>query len=702
MMFKHFNENIKVLLPLSLFVLTLLVITTLLSSSAYFKFNALKELKVKIDLSSHISSLLHETQKERGFSSAVIASHGSNLKKELIKQRKLTDLHVKELSAFIKRSHENIPALTLTLLHLKEIDSIRKEVDTLSISINESIKFYSDINDQLLSVIESISKTSKVEKITKQTEAYINFLYEKEATGLERAVGVTILTDAALLKTQRIKFIKLITMQDIYFKKFKNYADVDSIAYYNKTVQGNEINVLSEIRKVILSSNNSSDLGIAPKYWFETITKKIDKLQSVDKYLKHKILFSIKREIITTTRYFIFTAFINLMIILIFIALLLYIFKIIKRERKAKLLIEKYVISSATDLRGNITYASEAFCKISGYSREELIGKPHNIVRSPDTPKEVFKDIWKTIQNGEIWTGRIKNARKDGGHYWVYATIEPLLNNSGHIEGYAAVRIEITDSINLEEKIITELEKNKQKDKMMLQQSKLAQMGEMISMIAHQWRQPLTAISASASDLVLKNMLKSYERDYYDNKLKKINELSQHLSKTIDDFRGFYKEDKQKLITTSKEIVEGSLSIIQTTIKAKGIELKLEYVDVDVLFTYVNEVRQVVLNLLKNAEDVLIEKEIANPYIKINTYTKDEIVYIEISDNAGGIPKEFIDKIFEPYFTTKEKADGTGLGLYMSKTIIKDHCDGELIASNTKEGALFRIKLKKHKELSDV
>jgi PAS domain S-box-containing protein len=367
---------------------------------------------------------------------------------------------------------------------------------------------------------------------------------------------------------------------------------------------------------------------------------------------------------------------------------------LIKSEKRLKSVIDKYIISSSTDLKGVITDVSDAFCKISGYKRDELIGKPHNIIRHPDMPKSAFRDMWDTISKGKTWNGEVKNLKKDGGYYWVYANIEPLFDRYGKIEGYVAIRLDITDSVHLEE----ELELSKQKDKTLLHQSKLAQMGEMISIIAHQWRQPLTAISATTADLYIKNMLDQYNSDYYNEKLEKIDSLSQHLSNTIDDFRNFYKQDKEKTEILYCDIIKGAIDIIETTLQNKNIKLEIATNCKKKIYTYPNELRQVILNIIKNAEDVLLERKIENPAIYIKTYNDDTYSYLEISDNAGGIPKNIIDKIFDPYFSTKMKKDGTGLGLYMSQIIVRDHSNGDIIVTNGEDGAIFTLKIPTIKE----
>ena len=242
----------------------------------------------------------------------------------------------------------------------------------------------------------------------------------------------------------------------------------------------------------------------------------------------------------------------------------------------------------------------------------------------------------------------------------------------------------------LQEKIDAEVEKNRQKDKQMLQQSRLAQMGEMISMIAHQWRQPLAAIGSTSASITIKAKLNKLDKEIAIKLSSKISEYSQHLSSTIDDFRDFFKTNKEKKSAKYTDMVESVLDIVETSLANKNISVIRDFKS-DIFFdTYPNEVKQVILNLMKNAEDILLEKKIENPIIKIETEDK----VLRVRDNAGGIPSDIIDKVFDPYFSTKTKKDGTGLGLYMSKTIIEEHCNGVLKCYNDKNGAVFEIILK--------
>jgi signal transduction histidine kinase len=246
-------------------------------------------------------------------------------------------------------------------------------------------------------------------------------------------------------------------------------------------------------------------------------------------------------------------------------------------------------------------------------------------------------------------------------------------------------------SKSLEKQVLQEVNKNKQQASQMLQQSRLAQSGEMISMIAHQWRQPLASISAISSTLTLDILMDEYKADFFQERLESISELSQHLSSTIDDFRNFFKEDKTKQRVKLNSIVDGCIQIIEPTLITKDIELIVELDNDITVFTYASEAKQVVLNILKNAEDIFKEKKLSNSIIRVRTYLENNKANLIIEDNAGGVPKEIIEKIFDPYFSTKKSKNGTGLGLYMSKTIIKEHCNGELSVENTKHGAKFII-----------
>ena len=174
----------------------------------------------------------------------------------------------------------------------------------------------------------------------------------------------------------------------------------------------------------------------------------------------------------------------------------------------------------------------------------------------------------------------------------------------------------------------------------------------------------------------------------------KISTYVQHLSSTIDDFRNFFKPNKEKSMSTYSELIENVLRIVDPSLNSFNIKIIQNQNCEAKFYAYPNEIKQVILNLIKNAEDMLVEKKIEEPCITITTYQEDDNLVLEIGDNGGGVPEELLAKIFDPYFSTKTNKDGTGIGLYMSKTIINEHCDGLLSVSNNAQGAIFKIQLK--------
>ena len=685
-MFENIKRQRFVIFILAILVVLFLFLFSLFNKESH-RLDSIEELKKEMLLANELSNIIHEIQKERGISSGYLASSGTVFQDTLYKQRRVTDKIISHIETVY-------PALNIgILLDKNRLIQERDKIDKHILNTKEAILFYSSINEKLFKRIIGIAKVSKVPKLTQAILAYSNFLYTKENAGIERAVGTAILSNKSFLKSDRIEFIKLIVMQEIYLNKFYNYAPENFIRYYNTNIRFSELKILTQIREMIVNTEPHQNLDINPEFWLRNMTIKIDKLKKISDFIEKSISISIQKDYNVSFSKYLYYLFLNLTVLVVLGLIGIVFIKNIQKERRKRLLLEKYVINSTTDLKGNITYASEAFCKISGYCEKELLGKPHNIVRHPDMAPSVFKEIWDTIQKKKIWTGRIKNLKKDGSSYWVYATIEPLLDSKGDIEGYAAVRIDITSSISLEQKIMNEVEKNRQKDKTMLQQSKLAQMGEMISMIAHQWRQPLSAISATSGSLSLKSQIGNLDKDTTIELSNKITEYAQHLSRTIDDFRNFFKENKTQETTTLQEMLLATLSIVEVSLKNENITIELNIKSSTELLTYVNEVKQVILNIIKNAEDVLLDKKIQNP--KITIEIQENI--LSISDNAGGISDEIIERIFEPYFSTKTQKDGTGLGLYMSKTIIEDHCSGELNVSNNKDGAIFTVILPLHK-----
>ncbi len=247
-------------------------------------------------------------------------------------------------------------------------------------------------------------------------------------------------------------------------------------------------------------------------------------------------------------------------------------------------------------------------------------------------------------------------------------------------------------SLLRQEKLI---EENRKKDEIMLAQSRHAAMGEMISMIAHQWRQPIAVIAMWANNIVadvdMDEMNSKNFKDYADN----IVNQTKHLSSTIDDFRNFFKPNKEKENIVLKDIMEECLAVVNKSLENNNIQVEKNYKSQNKIKIHSRELVQVYINLIKNAKDALIENNIKNAKITINIYEDNDNIITEIRDNAKGIDEDIILKIFEPYFTTKSVQSGTGLGLYISKIIVEKHLHGIIGVDNINNGACFTILLPK-------
>lgn len=584
-----------------------------------------------------------------------------------------------------------------------------------------------------------------------------------------------------------------------------------------------------------------------------------------------------------------------------------------------------YVLFSKTDLKGKITYASGGFSKLSGYSKKELLGKNHNIVRHEDVSAEIFKDMWLQIRNGKIWTGEIKNKKKNGEAYWVKTNIAPDYDENGKHIGYVSIREDITATkliekknsllnesfqynkklleLTEEAKIITDdafhvinfnlnaknlfddlsyskdfieildklnyidsrkiynsikavdtqnqnqnfifhaehkffkinvkrlkenqllvivsditnlvkqkvyfenilntsksliitisnnklvnanksffeffdckdveffnykhqqftdifldkpgfiasfdrlkenseiddisnknlkmnnvcvLDKNKKQKifhiessgkifededeelfiltditevetnrRLLDMQTKNAAMGEMIAMIAHQWRQPLTVLVSLLTRLNIMYRTNTLKENSFDEVFTKSSDIVHHLSQTIDDFKNYFKKENKVESITLSEIVQNSTKFFKESLSNNKIKLEVDYHGFENSKIELNSniLVQILINLIKNSIDAHKERVNDNKYIKVDIVLKeiDELL-INVSDNAGGIENSIISKVFEPYFSTKS-LNGTGLGLYMSKMIIENNFNGTIEVQNINDGASFKLKL---------
>jgi len=232
-----------------------------------------------------------------------------------------------------------------------------------------------------------------------------------------------------------------------------------------------------------------------------------------------------------------------------------------------------------------------------------------------------------------------------------------------------------------------------EKEHMLIQQNRLAAMGEMINNIAHQWRQPLNVLALLIQQIKLFYDTGSLSKEELDTCVHKSMSSIDHMSQTINDFRNFFKPDKKQVVFNIQEVVAKTVALVEDSFKNQQIRINIQSSADPALNGFPNEYSQALLNILMNARDALQEKRPAGAKVTITISKEGEKAVVVITDNAGGIPEEFIDKIFDPYFTTKGPDKGTGVGLFMSKTIIEKNMNGRLTVHNTAEGAEFRIEV---------
>lgn len=319
-------------------------------------------------------------------------------------------------------------------------------------------------------------------------------------------------------------------------------------------------------------------------------------------------------------------------------------------------------IVGITDENGNITYANDEFCRISKYTKDELLGKNHRILKSGFHPPEFYENLWKTISSGKIWKGEVKNKAKDGSYYWVKTIIVPILDEDDKPLEYISIRTDITKQKEIQEKLTEMYQRNSKTDK-------LAAIGEMTARISHDLRNPLAVIKSELEILSLKNpsFVKSNKASFQrlENSVSKI-------STQISDIMDFVRTKPLQLAPQSiRNILESSIS---STIIPQTVQVYLS--DNDSLVMCDNaHLETVFVNLLNNAVDAM--NGIGKIWIDISEEGSN--VLVKIANSGSSIPDGNLKKIFDPLFTTKN--NGAGLGLTTCKSIIERH-GGTISARN--------------------
>lgn len=363
---------------------------------------------------------------------------------------------------------------------------------------------------------------------------------------------------------------------------------------------------------------------------------------------------------------------------------------LIKEKRLLKTIIDTAPIRIFwKDTDGKYLGCNQAFLSDAGFNDEsEIIGKSDYEMVWREDAERFIEDDRGVRESGIPKINFLERQPQNEGNYRMLSTSKvPLVDLSGKTIGVLGLYQDITEEVQTKEAL-------REKDNLLLLQSRQAAMGEMLSMIAHQWRQPLNSISAVVSTMQVQQVLGNGSIEETAKQLETITNQVHYLSHTITDFRNFFKPDKEKQLIRPSELIDHALILIGKLLESSHIQLHLSILYTQPFYTFSNELQHVFINIIKNAADVLSEKnDLNDKWISVQCEENNGFIIFEIRDNGGGIEDHLIDRIFEPYFSTKREKNGTGLGLYMSKIIVEKHLGGTLSCVNREDGALFTVKL---------
>ncbi|HJV67405.1 MAG TPA: PAS domain S-box protein [Geomonas sp.] len=288
----------------------------------------------------------------------------------------------------------------------------------------------------------------------------------------------------------------------------------------------------------------------------------------------------------------------------------------------------------------------------------------------------------------------------DGKLRWLTSRGKVAFDEHGEARRMVGACLEITEIVEAEKALKEEIaerlrtvEELRKQEQLLIRQGRLAAMGEMIGNIAHQWRQPLNTLGLIVQELPRMYGRDLFNKEYLDSSAARAMQVINYMSKTIDGFRNFFGPDKEKESFRVAEVLNKTVSIVEAAFRELKLTIRVEADQGLEVYGYPNEFSQVILNVLVNAKDALLERRIEQPRVSVRLFREHDRTVMTIADNAGGIAPEIMERIFDPYFTTKGPDKGTGIGLFMSKTIIEKNMNGSLTARNTEEGAEFRIEV---------
>lgn len=363
--------------------------------------------------------------------------------------------------------------------------------------------------------------------------------------------------------------------------------------------------------------------------------------------------------------------------------------------------------------KGSIIMFNTAAEKMFGYVFTEVVGKNIKFLMPEPYHSEHDEYLRRYLETREkkiIGIGReVVALRKDGTKFPVELAVSEFFQNQNQYfvgvirdmtlrkkaENDLREKTAALEELNrgLEVRVESEIQKRREQEKAMIVRSRLADMGEMIGNIAHQWRQPLNVIALCVQDLSYAYSDGELDEEYIGDSTNKIMSLVEQMSGTIDDFRNYFRPNKTKEKFSLRSMIQKSFSLVSESLKNQNISIYFNPNEDYEVFGFPNEFSQVILNMIANSRDAITESRPQEPSIHVDIRKEGDKKMVIISDNGGGIEQSALEKLFQPYFTTKDQGKGTGIGLYMSKSIIENNMDGKIYAFNSDEGAVMVIEL---------
>ena len=583
---------------------------------------------------------------------------------------------------------------------------------------------------------------------TPSREKYLNFTkaYFSAPLVIVTKVGIPFVDNLNSIKEKSLAIVRDYSMEELLKNKYPgiNLIEVKSIYEGLAYVQQDKVSGFLDNSLVInyeIQKNNMKDIAITGQFedtYYLSIASRNDEtilneilektLLSIDSNTRTNLINkwkNIKYQVETDYKLVLEILFFGISIIVLFIYWNLKLKDEIRNkeiiQKKLKQSEERFrtlfdiapVLLDSFDKDGKVVLWNKECEKVFGWSFDEItkVKKPLDLFYTdPLVQKEIFEAFNDSSENiYKEWHPLTKDGKQIITRW---ANIKLPNNELIHI-GYDITQQRKNEKIveektlelkiakqqleelnsSLENRIESEINKNTKQQIILMHQSKLAQMGEMIENIVHQWRQPLAQINSLVLLIDMELNKNKFTNSILENKLGEIEVLTAYMSKTIDDFKNFFSPNKQKNIFEIENAIQKALDIVRGVVHLYHIKTTINIGKDLKCYSYLEELQQVILTILNNAIEALILKKIPSGEISIDVYKQDNNIVINIQDNALGINIKHLDKIFEPYFTTKRKAQGTGLGLYMAKMIIENGLLGTLNVENKLNGACFTIKI---------